>query len=205
MEFLELATVRRSAINFQSDIKITPSELQGIFEIVKSHPSAYNIQTTHYYVAMSEEKKAQVKEASFGQHKILSASATIIVCGDSEGYKEAPRLYEGMKMLGIIDELEFNDTIQAVNNLFADNPTLRAEDNIRNASLSAMLFMLAAKDKGWDTCPMHVHNTKIIKQIYNIPENHQPVLMITLGKAVEGKVRPRGYRKPVGEFVHLVD
>jgi putative NAD(P)H nitroreductase len=82
---------------------------------------------------------------------------------------------------------------------------LKAEENIRNASLSTMLFMLAAKDKGWDTCPMHVHNPEIIKQIFNIPENHQPVMMITLGKAVEGKVRPRGYRKPVGEFVHFVD
>ncbi|MEH7255457.1 nitroreductase family protein, partial [Neobacillus niacini] len=85
------------------------------------------------------------------------------------------------------------------------NPTLREEDNIRNASLSAMLFMLAAKDKGWDTCPMHVKNEQIIKEIYNIPENHQPVLMITLGKSVIEKIRPRGYRKPVGEFVHFVD
>lgn len=205
MEFSELAKIRRSAINFQSDVRISSSELQEIFEIVKTHPSSYNIQTTHYYVAMSEEKKAQVKEASYGQHKTLSASATIIVCGDSEGYKEAPRLYEGMKMLGVIDELEYNDTIDTINNLYSNNPTLIEEDNIRNASLSAMLFMLAAKDKGWDTCPMHVHNVEKIKEIYNIPENQKPVLMITLGKSVKEKIRPRGYRKPVGEFVHFID
>lgn len=156
MDFVELAKIRRSAINFQSDVKISASELQEIFEIVKTHPSSYNIQTTHYYVVTSEEKKAKVKEASYNQHKTLSASATIIVCGDKEGYKEAPFLYEGMKMLGIIDEFEYNQTIEAINNLYQNNPTLREEDNIRNACLSAMLFMLAAKDKGWDTCPMHV-------------------------------------------------
>lgn len=205
MEFLELAKIRRSAINFQSGVQISTSELEEIFEIVKTHPSSYNIQTTHYYVATSEQKKVLVKNASFEQHKTLSASATIIVCGDKVGYKEAPRLYEGMKMLGIMDELEFNDTIKTINNLYSNNPTLVEGDNIRNASLSAMLFMLAAKDKGWDTCPMHVHNESIIKEIYNIPENHQPVLMITLGKSVTGKVRPRGYRKPVGEFVHFAD
>ena len=205
MEFIELAKSRRSAINFQSDVKISPSELQEIFEIVKTHPSSFNIQTTHYYVVTSEEKKAQVKEASYEQHKTLSASATIIVCGDKEGYKEAPRLYEGMKMLGIMDEFEYNGTIEAINNVYANNPKMVEDDNIRNASLSAMLFMLAAKDKGWDTCPMHVHNVEIIKEIFNIPNNQQPVLMITLGKSVEGKIRPRGYRKPVGEFVHLVD
>lgn len=205
MEFAELAKNRRSAINFQPDVKISASELQEIFEIVKTHPSSYNIQTTHYYVVTSEKKKALVKKASFEQHKTLSASATIIVCGDKEGYKEAPRLYEGMKMLGIIDELEYNDTIETINNLYGSDPILIEEDNIRNASLSAMLFMLAAKDKGWDTCPMHVKNESIIKEIYTIPENHQPILMITLGKSVTGKIRPRGYRKPVGEFVHFVD
>ena len=114
--------------------------------------------------------KAKVKEASYNQHKTLSASATIIVCGDKEGYKEAPLLYEGMKLLGIIDELEYNGTIEAINNLYKNNPNLREEENIRNASLSAMLFMLAAKDKGWDTRPMHVQNVEIIKAIYNIPE-----------------------------------
>lgn len=205
MDFIELAKNRRSAINFQSSVKISASELQEIFEIVKTHPSSFNIQTTHYYVVTSEEKKAQVKEASYGQHKTLSASATIIVCGDKEGYKEAPRLYEGMKLLGIMDDLEYKQTIEMINNLYTNNPKMIEEDNIRNACLSAMLFMLAAKDKGWDTCPMHVHNIEIIKEIYDIPENHQPVLMISLGKSVEEKIRPRGYRKPVGEFVHFID
>jgi len=205
MEFVELAKLRRSAINFQSDVKISESELQEIFEIVKTHPSSYNIQSTHYYVVTSEEKKALVKEASLGQHKTLTASATIIVCGDTEGYKEAPRLYEGMKLLGILDECEYHETIEAINNLYSNDLTLREEDNIRNACLSAMLFMLAAKDKGWDTCPMHVKNVPIIKEIYHIPENHQPVLMIPIGKSVKEKIRPRGYRKPVGEFVHFVD
>lgn len=205
MDFVELAKIRRSAINFQSGVNISATELQEIFEIVKTHPSSYNLQTTHYYVVTSEEKKAQVKEASYNQHKTLSAAATIIVCGDREGYKEAPFLYEGMKMLGIIDEFEYNGIIEAINNLYHNNPTLIEEDNMRNACLSAMLFMLAAKDKGWDTCPMHVKNVEKIKEIYNIPEKHQPVLMITLGKSVEEKIRPRGYRKPVAEFVHFVD
>ncbi len=205
MDFIELAKARRSATNFQKDVKITEKELREIFEVVKSHPSSYNLQTTHYYVVTSEEKKAQVKEASYGQHKTLSASATIIVCGDKEGYKEAPRLYEGMKVLGIIDKYEYERTIELINNLFANNPRFVEEDNVRNACLSAMLFMLSAKDKGWDTCPMHVQNVDIIKEIYGIPDHHQPILMIPIGKMTTHNIRPRGYRKPVGEFVHFSD
>lgn len=205
MEFVELAKARRSATNFQTNVKISESELRNIFEVVKNHPSSYNLQTTHYYVVTSEEKKAKVKEASFGQHKTYSASATIIVCGNKDGYKEAPHLYEGMKILGIIDECEYNRTIELINNLFENNPKFVEEDNIRNACLSAMLFMLSAKDKGWDTCPMHVQNAEEIKKIYGIPEHHQPILMIPIGKMTTHNMRPRGYRKPVGEFVHFID
>ncbi|WP_042354006.1 nitroreductase family protein [Bacillus rubiinfantis] len=205
MEFLDLVKARRSATNFQEDVSITERELRDIFEVVKNHPSSFNLQTTHYYVATSAETKAAVKEVSLQQHKTLTAAATIIVCGDKQGYKEAPRLYEGMKLLGIIDEYEYDQTIQSIFKLYDHNPTMVEEDNFRNACLSAMLFMLAAKDKGWDTCPMHVHNVDRIKDIYHIPEHHQPILMIPIGKMTTHNVRPRGYRKPVGEFVHFVD
>jgi putative NAD(P)H nitroreductase len=55
-----------------------------------------------------------------------------------------------------------------------------------------MMFMLIAKDKGWDTCPMIG---------FNIPENLEPVILITMGKEDTSKRRLRGFRKPLGEFV----
>lgn len=41
------------------------------------------------------------------------------------------------------------------------------DEAIRNASLSAMLFMLAAKDKGWNTCPIIGFDPEAIKEISN--------------------------------------
>ena len=65
-----------------------------------------------------------------------------------------------------------------------------------------MLFMLSAKHFCFDTCPMHVHNVDQLRNEFNIPANLEPVMMITIGKSVD-KERSRGYRKPVGEFVHF--
>jgi putative NAD(P)H nitroreductase len=67
--------------------------------------------------------------------------------------------------------------------------------------LSAMLFMLAAKSKGWDTCPMIGYDSEQLKKVLAISEQHEPVMMITIGKEKVQSRRPRGYRKPVGEFV----
>ncbi len=67
-----------------------------------------------------------------------------------------------------------------------------------------MLFMLAAKEKGWDTCPMIGFDSEAVKHILHIDEQHEVVMMIALGKEKVDSRRPRGYRKPVNEFVTFV-
>ena len=44
-------------------------------------------------------------------------------------------------------------------------------------------------------------STEELKKEFNIPENLEPIMMITLGKSVQDRERPRGYRKPLGELV----
>lgn len=75
------------------------------------------------------------------------------------------------------------------------------DEAIRNAGLSAMLLMLIAKDKGWDTCPMIGFDSEALAKALNIPDSYVPVLLITIGKEDTSRQNPRGYRKPLGEFV----
>ena len=49
---------------------------------------------------------------------------------------------------------------------------------------------------------MHVHNVEELRKEFNIPDYLEPMMMITIGKNVD-KIRPRGYRKPVSEFVNF--
>lgn len=64
-----------------------------------------------------------------------------------------------------------------------------------------MLFILLAKDAGWDTCPMIYFDSNEVKGIFNIPEREMPTMMITMGKMDQESSRVRGYRKPQSEFV----
>ena len=50
--------------------------------------------------------------------RLKTASAVIIVTGDRKAYLEADKIYEGSKMLGIIDETEYNMMLQMINNLY---------------------------------------------------------------------------------------
>lgn len=204
-DFIELVNERRSASNFLPDHEITKTDLDEIFELVKLGPSAFNLQHTNYLVVLDQDKKTQLQHAANGQHKVWSSSATIIVLGDKKAYQQAAEIYKGLEVLGIVSKQEYDfmveDTVSLYENRGAE---FQKDEAIRNASLSSMLFMLAAKEKGWDTCPMIGFDQDQVREILNIDDTNEVVMMITVGKEKVSSRRPRGYRKPVGEFVTYV-
>ncbi len=201
-DFLEVVRERRSANKFIKDIKIPREDFNEIFRDLSLAPSAFNLQHARYYVVEDKSLMDKVYEAAFKQYKIKTASATIIVTGDKKAYLSADKILEGCMFLGMIDKAEFQIMINTIHSLYEGwGEGFRHDEAIRNASLSAMMFMLLAKNKDWDTCPMIYFDKDKISQLLNIPENEVPVLMITMGKMDKSSNKIRGYRKPAGEFV----
>ncbi|QUL57313.1 nitroreductase family protein [Paenibacillus tritici] len=202
--FSELVQSRRSANNFVEGVKIPQSELEEMFSLARLAPSAFNLQHTHYKVISDDTVKEEIRNAAYGQYKIHTASAVIVVLGDKNAYLQAPEIYSGLKLLGAISEEAYDQTIQAINGSYTGNDAFQRDEAIRNASLSAMQFMLIAKDKGWDTCPMIGFDPDAVKASLGLADHLVPVMLITIGKDNQQKIRPRGYRKPVNEFVEFI-
>ncbi|WP_238885037.1 nitroreductase family protein [Clostridium sp. YIM B02551] len=202
-ELKEIIENRRSANNFIEGVKIPDSDFNDIFEQLKLAPSCFNIQHAHYLVITDTDKKEALRKAAFNQYKLHTASAAILVLGDKEAYKKADNIYSGMLNLGIMSKLDYDNMLRDIDNLYESRgDAFKYDEAIRNASLSAMMFMLIAKDKGWDTCPMIGFNSDEVRKLFNIPNNLEIALLITMGKEDTSKRRLRGYRKPVGEFVN---
>ena len=207
MNFEELVKSRHSAMNFLENEQMTEEDFRKIFELTKTAPSAYNLQFTNYLVITDKEKKEKVKELSYNQYKIHTASGVVIVMGNKNSIErpDVEKIYSPLKMLKMMDEVDYETTISTIKNysdgLKGKQGALDLELSL-NAGLHAMLFMLSAKHYGFDTCPMHVHNVDELRKVFNIPNHLEPIMMITIGKSVD-KVRARGYRKPVGEFVNF--
>ncbi|SFL95467.1 putative NAD(P)H nitroreductase [Paenibacillus sp. 1_12] len=201
-DFITLLKARRSATKFIPGVEITDQELDEIFSLVKFAPSAFNLQHAHYVVIKDSEIKNKVYEAAYKQYKVQSASAAIVVLGNKEAYKDAGKINEGLLHLGVINQQEYDMTVESVHSFYeGGGETFKREEAIRNAGISAMLMMLVAKEKGWDTCPMIGFDPEALSKVLNIPDTYVPALLITIGKEDTSKLRPRGYRKPVGEFV----
>lgn len=204
--FEQLVKERRSASNFLENSPITRRELDEIFDLVKYGPSAFNLQHTNYIVVTNPKIKEQIYHAALKQYKVKSSSAVIIVLGDKKAHEKASDIYKGLMQLGIYSEQEYkyrvNDTITFYE---SKGEEFQKEDAIRNSSLSAMLFMLAAKAKGWDACPMIGFEPDRVREILNIKDNYEIVMMVTIGKEKVSSRKPRGYRKPISEFVQYIE
>lgn len=201
-EFLKIVRERRSANKFIENITIPREDFDDIFRELSLAPSAFNLQHTRYYVVEDKKLLEEVYDASFKQYKIKTASAAIIVTGDKNAYLSADKIYEGSMMLGMIDKTEYEIMISTIKSLYEGwGEEFKHDEAIRNSSLSAMLFMLLAKNKDWDTCPMIYFDKDKISQLLSIPDNEVPSLMITIGKKDKSSNKIRGYRKPAAEFV----
>ncbi|MEC0232017.1 nitroreductase family protein [Paenibacillus alba] len=201
-DFISIVKERRSANKFIPNIEIPNEDLNDMFTTVKFAPSAFNLQHSHYIVVKDPTVKDAVYNAAYKQYKVQSASAVIVVLGSLDAYQDVAKINEGFLQLGVFSKQEYDMTVESVTQFYQERGEgFMRDEAIRNASLSAQLFMLAAKEKGWDTCPMIGFDPEMLTQALNIPANYVPVLLVALGKEDTEKRRPRGYRKPVGEFV----
>ncbi|UQZ84725.1 Putative NAD(P)H nitroreductase MhqN [Paenibacillus konkukensis] len=201
-DFTALLKARRSANKFIPGVEILDKELDEIFNLVKFAPSAFNLQHTHYVVVKDPSLKHGVYEAAYKQYKVQSASAVIVVLGDLRAYQEAAKINEGLLNLGVYSKQEFDQEVESVVSFYENRgAAFMHEEAVRNASLSSMLFMLAAKDAGWDTCPMIGFDAEALRKALSVPDRYVPALLIAIGREDTSRQRPRGYRKPVGEFV----
>ncbi|PZT52349.1 nitroreductase family protein [Paenibacillus silvae] len=200
-ELDQLIKNRRSAVIFEEGIEISESELEDMFALNKFAPSAFNLQHTHYLVLTDADQRDKVYEAS-QQYKVKTASAVIVVLGDVNAHHHIRTINEGLLNLGALTPFQYEQESQSVTEFYETRGRFfQREDAIRNASLSAMQFMLIAQDRGWDTCPMIGFDAEELQRSLNIPDHYVPAMLITIGKKSEAKQRPRGYRKPIHEYV----
>jgi nitroreductase len=66
--------------------------------------------------------------------------------------------------------------------------------------MAAMTLMLAAKEMGYDTCPMDGFDFDAVAKLLNMPKDHTPVMFVVVGKALE-PARPRGGQLNMDEVV----
>ncbi|MBD1370779.1 nitroreductase family protein [Hazenella sp. IB182357] len=194
---IEAMQERRSVKRYE-DYVIPEQDLQDILAAAASAPSSWNLQHWRYLVITSKEMKEKILPIAYNQQQVVEASATIVMLGDLEANKTGTELFGYAVQQGMLTQ-EIHDSLLGQINGVYQIPQIARDEAILNTSLSAMQLMLAAKEKGYDTCPMGGFDKEAIVKALNIPDRYIPVMLITVGKAAE-PARPAG-RLPLERLV----
>lgn len=178
----EVMRARHAVKEYIPNHSIPQSELNEILELAATAPSAWNLQHWRYLVITEQANKERILPIAYGQRQVVDSSATIVILGDLEADKSAEPVFSPALEAGFISQEIYDNLIGQIKGAYQNKQNAR-EQAFLNAGFSAMQLMLAAKTKGYDTCPMGgFDHAALIKEL-NIPERYVPVMLITLGKA----------------------
>ncbi|GED71513.1 putative NAD(P)H nitroreductase YodC [Brevibacillus reuszeri] len=179
----QVMEARHSVRKYDPTATIPQGELNEILRLAASAPSSWNLQHWRFLVVTDPAIKEKLLPIAFNQQQVVDAYATIIILGDLEADKSAHLVYDEAVANGHMNESVRDTLIAQIEGAYKSNPEIARDEAIRNSSYAAMQLMLAAKAKGYDTCPMGGYNRDALIKELNIPSRYLPTLMLTVGKA----------------------
>jgi nitroreductase len=178
----EVMTSRRSVRKYDPSHVMPEEDLNEILTLAAQAPSSWNLQHWRYLVITSKEQKEKILPIAYNQQQVVDASATVVILADLEAWRSAYEIYGEALEKGNITKEIYDTLIGQIEGAYKNNPQVARDDAILNASLSAMQLMLAAKAKGYDTCPMGGFDREKLIEALNIPERYLPIMLISIGK-----------------------
>lgn len=179
----QVMEARHSVRKYDPTATIPQGELNEILRLAASAPSSWNLQHWRFLVVTDLAIKEKLLPIAYNQQQVVDAYATIIILGDLEADKSARPVYDEAVANGLMNETVRDTMIAQIEGAYKSNPEIARDEAIRNSSYAAMQLMLAAKAKGYDTCPMGGYNRDALIKELNIPSRFLPTLMLTVGKA----------------------
>ena len=174
MEFEKLINERRSVRKYAEGVSIEKSDVEKIIAAAQMAPSWKNSQTGRYYVAISPEKLAQVREAlpEFNRNNSHNAPVLVVTAfekGNAGFMPDGSQVNELGDMWGAYD-----------------------------LGLQNAYFVLKARELGYDTLIMGIRDEKALKAAFGIPENQQVTSVMALGKRAADPNAPK--RKEISDI-----
>ncbi|KFZ41500.1 MULTISPECIES: nitroreductase family protein [Thermoactinomyces] len=176
MDAIEVMKARSTVRKYDPNANIPEEELNELLEIAIQAPSAWNLQHWRFLVITSKEMKEKLLPISYNQEQVVEAAATVAVLGDLQANETAKIVYKDAGkdiydlMIGQVEKAYQNDRFAR-------------DEAFLNAGFAAMQLMLAAKAKGYDTCPIGGFNREKFVEEFRVPDRYAPVMLITIGKA----------------------
>lgn len=172
--FDDVVASRRSVRDYDASKSISQEEVMELIKCAQEAPSWANQQPSKYYVAMSEDKVAAVKNLVGEGNKRNTAGAPVMIV---------------------------STYVKGRSGFFRGNPANEIGDGwgAYDNGLSNAYFILKARERGFDTLIMGMRDSDELRKLFAIPDDECIMAVISLGYRASDPNRPD--RKSVNEVV----
>ena len=186
---------RRSVKAYDPQHKMTDDEVSKLMSLAMLSPTAFNIQNWRFVVVTDPALRKDIRAVSWDQAQVEDASLLIVLTADLHAWKKQPERYWVNAPQPVQDYL-----VPAIGQYYRGNDQVQRDEAMRSCGMAAMTIMLAAKEMGYDTCPMDGFDFDAVAKLLNLPDDHTPVMFVVVGKALK-QAQPRGGQLEMNEVV----
>ena len=172
---------RRSTPSFDGS-PLPAEDLRRILEAGLQAPSGYNMQPWRFVVVQSPEQKRRLRAASYNQAKVEEASAVIVACGDTDGWRKDLDLMLEQGLEGGMPESYAAQARSSVPNFMSS----MSADQMRGwlnkqVTYASTHMMLMAEVLGYDTAPMEGFEQDKVHDVLRLPMSFWVVALLAVG------------------------
>ena len=186
---------RRSVKAYDPHHKMTEQEMSELMSLAMLSPTAFNIQNWRFILVTDPVLRQQIRAVSWNQAQVEEASLLIVLTADLNAWAKQPERYWQNAPKAASDIL-----VPMIGHYYENNLQVQRDEAMRSCGMAAMTIMLAAKEMGYDTCPMDGFDFDAVGKLLNLPADHTPSMFVVVGKALK-EASPRGGQLAMDEVV----
>lgn len=195
MKVSQAITERRSIKAYDKQHKMTDEEISHLLSLAILSPTAFNIQNWRFVVVTDPTLRKEIRKASWDQAQVEEASLLIVLTADLKAWAKQPERYWANAPKPVQDYL-----VPAIGQYYSGKEQVQRDEAMRSCGMAATTIMLAAKEMGYDTCPMDGFDFDAVAKLLNLPADHIPTMFVVVGKAAK-EAQPRGGQLKLNEVV----
>jgi nitroreductase len=195
MDVINAVQTRRSIKAYDPQHRISDAEVEQLLGLAMLSPTAFNIQNWRFVTVRDPELRKQIRAASWDQAQVTDASLLVILTADTKSWEKEPSRYWKDAPQPVRDYL-----VPAIGQYYAGRDQVQRDEAMRSCGMAAMTLMLAAKDMGYDSCPMDGFDFDAVGKLINLPQDHVIAMFVAIGKGIKDPW-PRGGQLPLDEVV----
>jgi nitroreductase len=186
---------RRAIKGYDPDHRMTEQEIDRLMSLAMLSPTAFNIQNWRFVVVSDPELRKQIRAASWDQAQVTEASILVILTADLKSWERDTARYWKNAPQPVQDYL-----VPAIGQYYGGREQVQRDEAMRSCGMAAMTLMLAAKEMGYDSCPMDGFDFDAVGKLINLPSDHVIAMFVAIGKQVR-EPWPRGGQLSMNEVV----